>query len=280
MNIYVCPDCKTPLEELYCNFCGHQYQEVDGIPLLLSRDPTFASVPKITTFYDSLYQRQRNVWVLQGRTPQFISYFASFLERWQPDRFLEIGCGEGFLLAAVRSKDKFAVDISEEALKISRGRATANFSAALAERLPFPPDSFDLVATVGVMEHFIDDNAAIREIRRVLKPGGHLVTLIHVNLTFWERLGMKVSQYMFPRPRPVQFIRWATAKLLAILHKVVHRERPKDYIRQPVYNRYTTRSARARYQSNGLTVVDVIHTRRYPNLPLIGPHVVIYVARK
>ena len=43
------------------------------------------------------------------------------------------------------------------------------------EQLPFPPDQFDLVLSHEVIEHVGDDRAAMREIFRVLKPGGRLV---------------------------------------------------------------------------------------------------------
>src|SRR6185503_21358896 len=113
----------------------------------------------------------------------------------------EIGCGEGFLLASVRKGEKFAVDLSLQALRRARQKGPGNFSLALGERLPFPDGHFDLVTSVGVMEHFLDIGDALGEVRRILKPGGHYVTLTHVELSMSERIGAKIGEYFYPRPR-------------------------------------------------------------------------------
>lgn len=270
--MYVCPDCKTPLEQLYCKECRCQYPRVDGIPSLLSNDPQFQTAREIAGAYDFIYRKQSNVWEIAGRTPEFIRYFSSLLGQFQSTRFLEIGCGEGFLLASLSAGEKFAVDLSPEAIKRARTKTHANFSLALAERLPFPAESFDLIVSVGVMEHFLDINQAIREIRRLLKPGGHYVALTTVLLTLPERVALKISQYIFPKPKPIQLARWLGTRLKP--------GRRPDLPKQPIQNRYTTRGAMVWFQDNALRVVDVIHTRKHPKLPLGDPGVVIYIGQK
>lgn len=270
--MYVCPDCKRPLERLYCKRCAREYTCVDGIPVLFSHDPKFQSAPAIATAYDSIYHERTNVWENQGKTPAFIDYFSSFLNRFRCNRILEVGCGEGFLLASLNRGEKFAVDLSIQALKMARARVEARFSLALAERLPFPSAYFDLVTSVGVMEHFLDIREATEEIRRVLRPGGRYVALTHVDLTFGERLAQKIREYVFPRPRPIRLAQWLRWRLTP---------RPEpDFPKQPIQNRNSTRSAKVWFEDNGLEVIDVIHTRKYPTLPLMGPWVVIYVTQK
>jgi SAM-dependent methyltransferase len=273
--MYVCPDCKTSLERLYCRECQRQYQSVGGIPVLLSNDPRFHSAVTSVAAYDSIYRSQSNVWESQGRTPEFLHYFSGLLNQFPATRFLEVGCGEGFLLARVEAGEKFAVDLSVHALRAAQGKTQAQFSVALAERLPFATEYFDLVASVGVMEHFLDGREAAREIRRVLKAGGHYVALLHVQLTFWERLGMKISQYLLP-PKPLEFVRWLKDKIQG----TGKAETGPVYAKQPIQNKYSTRSARALLQQNDFKVIDVIHTRKHPELPLAGHYVVIYVATK
>lgn len=270
--MYVCPDCKTPLEHLRCERCDYQYSRVDSIPILLSRTPRLQSAMEIAAAYDSIYRRHSNVWENQGRTREFIDYFASLLSRFQCARFLEIGCGEGFLLASLKLAEKFAVDLSTKAITAAQTRTQAHFSVALAERLPFPGDYFDLVASVGVMEHFLDIKEATQEIRRVLKPGGFYVAQTDVYFTFRDRLAVKIAEYVFPRPRPIGFVRWLGRRLKS-------RKKP-EFPEQPIQNTYTLRGARAWFEDNGLAVIDVLHTRRHPELPLIAPWAVIYIAQK
>jgi ubiquinone/menaquinone biosynthesis C-methylase UbiE len=230
---------------------------------------------QIATAYDSIYSNQSNVWSDQGRTPEFLAYFSSLLAKLSGGCLLEIGCGEGFLLSSVKAKEKFATDLSLRALERARTRTVAQFSIALAERLPFQDNYFDLIASVGVMEHFLDDREALGEIRRVLKPGGHYVTLIHVNATLSEQIALKMSQYVFPKPKPVQLARWVLEKL-----EVRNGHHTARYPKQPIQNKYTTQSGRNCLQEAGFEVVDTIHTRKYPQVPLFTPFVVIYVGRK
>lgn len=256
--------------------CHSEYPTVEGIPVLLSKRPEFQSALQIAAAYDSIYRCNTNVWEPLGRdTKEFVEYFSSLLGQFESKRLLEIGCGEGFLLAALNRGEKFAIDLSAEAIKVARTKTQAQFSVALAEGLPYASEYFDLIVSVGVMEHFLDVNEALREIRRVLKPGGHYVGLVHVRLTFWERFAVKSSEFFFPRPRPIRFARWLRTKL-----KSRNRQGPRACIKQPIQNKYTTQSGQACFERNGFRVIDVLHTRKDPELPLKGPFVVIYIDEK
>ena len=265
--IYVCPDCKSPLVAAECLSCHAKFPFSDGIPVLLSRDPRFQSGAQIGTVYDDIYARRTGVWVDQGRTPEFILYFSGLLAKYSVGRVLEIGCGEGFLLSALRAGEKFAMDLSLEALRKARGRAQAEYCNALAERLPYPSDSFDMVVSVGVMEHFLDDRLATKEVYRVLKPGGRYVVLLHVSLSFPERISQKLHEYFYPRPRPFAFVKWLSSKFI----------RP---IRQPIQRPYTRQSGQACLEDCGFSIEVTISTNSHPNVPLVGPHVLIFIACK
>ncbi|MCS7259805.1 MAG: class I SAM-dependent methyltransferase [Anaerolineae bacterium] len=88
---------------------------------------------------------------------------------------LDVGCGVGVYLAALRADTPhvFGVEVEGE---YARAAATKGHVAqALGERLPFADDCFDLVLSHEVIEHVVDDRACVREMVRVLKPGGRLV---------------------------------------------------------------------------------------------------------
>lgn len=269
---FVCPDCETTLKALRCSTCGVHYSEIDGIPILLSRDLRFQCARDVAGSYDAIYREHPNAWEREGRTAEFIAYFAALLSRFQGRRFLEIGCGEGRLLVDLAFGEKFAVELSAQAIRTARMRTEACFCVALAEWLPFPSDFFDVIASVGVMEHFLDIGAALRQIHRVLKPGGTSVVLTHVVLTVRERAAAKAAEHLFPRPRPVRLARWLMTRL---------RPAPKpDLILQPVQNRYTLNQVKSWVEQSGLKVREVITTRTRPGAPLMGPWVAIYIAQK
>lgn len=96
-------------------------------------------------------------------------------------RVLDIGCGDGVLTCAVASRGArvSGVDPDPTMLDAARGRAEragvkADFMDGRIERLPFTDASFDMVAAVTVLCFVDDAPAAMREMVRVLRPGGGL----------------------------------------------------------------------------------------------------------
>jgi SAM-dependent methyltransferase len=262
-SVFVCPDCRGGLRDRQCTACGRRFAEKGGIPVLLPSDPVLQSAADIGAVYDDIYEHRSKVWENQGRTDAFIGYFAGLVGRQPVGRLLEIGCGEGFLLAKLPARERVAIDLSAQALGRASGRVSAQCAVALAERLPFPDASFDAVCSVGVMEHFLDEHRASAEIARVLKPGGRYVVLIHVARTRSQELAQKVREYLWPIPRPVALTRWIAGKLIRPVH-------------QPIQLRFTVASARECLERGGLMVSRTITTESEPDAPLVGPHVVIY----
>ena len=99
------------------------------------------------------------------------------------DRALDVGCGEGRFCRMLQAKGTATVGIDPTPALIAAARqrdASGDYQMARAERLPFGPDSFDLVVSYVTLVDIPDFRAAIREMARVLKPGG---TLLVANLT-------------------------------------------------------------------------------------------------
>lgn len=102
----------------------------------------------------------------------------------QGGRFLEVGCGtalDSCLLAGERpDAEGWAADVSHEAMRLAQRYAgemgvRLRLLVADLEALPFSAECFDLVFSQGVLEHFADPRAAVREQARVLKRGGVLL---------------------------------------------------------------------------------------------------------
>lgn len=77
------------------------------------------------------------------------------------------------------------VDIDEEAVGYCHERGLLDVRLGAIEALPFDVGSFDLVTALDVVEHLDDDVAALRELRRVLRPGGHLLMTVPAHRFMW-----------------------------------------------------------------------------------------------
>jgi ubiquinone/menaquinone biosynthesis C-methylase UbiE len=94
---------------------------------------------------------------------------------------LDVGCGSGGMLAWIRHAFPQAsltgLDFVEHALEVTRARNTgARLVQGSAEELPFADAEFDVVVSLDVLvTRMLDDRVAIREMHRVLRPGGKLI---------------------------------------------------------------------------------------------------------
>jgi ubiquinone/menaquinone biosynthesis C-methylase UbiE len=103
---------------------------------------------------------------------------------WPYANVLEVGCGTGFftlnLMLAGVIDTAHVTDISPGMVRVAERNASSlglrvEGRVADAERLPYDDDSFDLVVGHAVLHHIPDVALALREVLRVLKPGGRFV---------------------------------------------------------------------------------------------------------
>jgi SAM-dependent methyltransferase len=114
-------------------------------------------------------------------------------------RVLEIGCGIGTDGAqfAKAGAQYTGVDLTDAAIDLARKRfeidgLRGDFRVADAENLDFADESFDLVYSHGVLHHTPDTARAVREIHRVLKPGGRAIVMLYHRGSYNYRIGIRV----------------------------------------------------------------------------------------
>ena len=112
-------------------------------------------------------------------------------------RLLEVGCGMGtdLLQFARGGAQVTGVDLTPRSIEISRHHLAVygeqgDFAVTDGEDLPFADESFDVVYSNGVLHHTPDTARAVREIHRVLRPGGQArVMLYHrSSLSYWGQI--------------------------------------------------------------------------------------------
>ena len=93
---------------------------------------------------------------------------------------LDVGCGDGEFTLKVAAKigtsNVFGIDVVKENVEQAKARGIACYQADLDEgRFPFEAESFDAVCANQIIEHLSKTDAFVREVYRVLRPGGYAV---------------------------------------------------------------------------------------------------------
>ena len=100
---------------------------------------------------------------------------------------LEAGGGTGRVSSALRPwVDKFVVcDLSRPMLQEAQTKESLLLVQTRSERLPFPDESFERILVVDALHHFSDQAGAIRDLLRILKPGGRLL-VEEPDISHWQ----------------------------------------------------------------------------------------------
>jgi len=121
---------------------------------------------------------------------------------WSGRKILEVGCGLGehLLQFAKAGATVHGVDLTERGIKLTNQRFSLCGHKGLlcvgdAENLPFGDDYFDFAYAWGILHHTQDPRKAVREMIRVLKPGGHVLSMFYhrcslVALQMWLYYGI------------------------------------------------------------------------------------------
>ena len=170
--------------------CGLIYKLSDALPAVEYEEDYFVSRKNVRRQYNTRNQRR----IRKSR-----SQILDVLNHVEPGPLLDIGCAHGHTLLAARELGLSAtgVDISDHAVSFC-GELGFETKIGTMERLPFPDGSFQIAVMKHVLEHTRTPREALREIRRVLRPGGGLfIAIPHAG--YWKAR-IDPMGYRFFRP--------------------------------------------------------------------------------
>jgi SAM-dependent methyltransferase len=133
--------------------------------------------------YERVRRESRRRARLRGcdEVPEDVEWVVSSLPLDAADEVLDVAAGTGVMARALapRVRRVVASDVSEEMLAAGAAAAPANvsFERALAEELPYPAASFDLVVNRFAVHHFLRPEMALHQMHRVCRPGGQLLLI-------------------------------------------------------------------------------------------------------
>jgi len=207
LTLLCCPACRSSLvrgENGYsCSSCGRSFPEVRGVVRFV--DPS--------NYADSFGYQWRQFAKTQlddaSRNlsePDFVKKTGLKPEDFKGKLVLDVGCGMGrFAEVATRWGARvIGVDLSAAAEVAAVNLSDRDFVAFQADvfALPFLPESFDCIYSMGVLHHTPDCEKAVRVLPQYLKPGGLLAVWLYSGYNKWYRFSdqyRKVTHRMPPR---------------------------------------------------------------------------------
>lgn len=141
-------------------------------------------------FYAEYFEIEDRHWWFVGRRRIFLRLLDRDL---QPDpssdrRLLDVGCGTGTMVRHLgRYGRAEGVDADTEAVRLCRQRGVDRVQHVDGVPLPFGDGAFHAVTALDVIEHVDDDAQLVRELKRVLRPGGTLLASVPAYPWLWGR---------------------------------------------------------------------------------------------
>jgi SAM-dependent methyltransferase len=139
--------------------------------------------------YGQIRRIEADHWWYVGRRRITFDWIQRVLGQHDDPRVLDIGCGTGLNLEELRGRGvrrAVGMDIAAAALTHCRARGLRVLVRGDGGRLPFLDGSFDVVVALDLIEHIAEDESALREIARVLAPGGHVVIFTPAYRFLWS----------------------------------------------------------------------------------------------
>jgi ubiquinone/menaquinone biosynthesis C-methylase UbiE len=184
------------------------------------------TAPQIKGYYETYWQKGKDTFSgdQQGYAENFRRWMGRQLVDLPPSSpILEVGCGDGSFSKelAKYSADITAIDISESQIaENNRNRHLGGITFRqhdVAERLPYPDQTFQVIWCSEVLEHLFDPAFALVEMYRVLNPGGKLLVTVPYHGRFKNVLIalFKFDEHYTPSNPHIRFYTKATLSRLA-----------------------------------------------------------------
>lgn len=131
---------------------------------------------------------------------------------WRSKRVLDLGCGNGAYTVEIAREGAYTCGIDIELVRLTTfarrvaGVSNLDIGCAAGEHLPLRDASFDVVFCIETLEHVADERQTLRELRRVLRPGGVLVLTIPNKWYLFETHGLR--PHWLKKSNRYPFVSW------------------------------------------------------------------------
>lgn len=170
-----------------CPHCGYRPEQRHGLPLFapeLASDTGFRDV-----LFDKLVALEAQNFWFRSRNRLILWALDRFY--FEAERFMEIGCGTGFVLSGVAAARPGMVlcgsEISCAGLACAGSRLPGVQLLQMdARAIPFC-EEFDVIGAFDVLEHVQEDTEVLRQMHRAVRPGGGILLTVPQHEFLWSR---------------------------------------------------------------------------------------------
>lgn len=146
--------------------------------------------------YRKMEENEKTYWWHVGRLRIIEKELARQLGKQESVKILNIGCGTGGTIKMLEGFGEVVnVDVSDEAINFMEKNGFDNIIKVEGIDLPFEDASFDAVCAFDVLEHIETDVDAVREWKRVLRPGGKIVITVPAHQWLWSDHDVSLHHY-------------------------------------------------------------------------------------
>jgi SAM-dependent methyltransferase len=183
------------------------------------RTPQRSPLDGVKDFFDELWNSYLSRFLSDSYPIYFFAERASqFARPGQPPRILDVGCGSGYKLGYLARHGGWqthGVDFNAQAVENARASG-ADAHLATGDRLPFADNYFDAVMSWHSLEHHYSPSATMREVMRVLRPGGYGIIAVPSG----DSLGLRIFRsYWGPLEAPRHLYHFSKQTLTRLMEE-------------------------------------------------------------
>ena len=156
------------------------------------------------SFYKNYFEVEKDHWLMKVRRKIVFDALKKYGRNHKETRVLDFGCGSGYLMTrlAERGYQSFGLDISDEAVRFGRQQGVKNIEVIDAHKISFPDSYFNVVLLLDVIEHLEDESWALKEVERILAPGGSVIIMVPAFQFLWgvqDEVAHHYRRYTLPK---------------------------------------------------------------------------------
>ena len=148
----------------------------------------------VRNWFDQLYKQKQ---LKSMRQIDSYTVYLDHLEVEPEKKLLDIGCGPGLLLktAQARGLQTYGIDLSPQAISLaSQTSPDSQLQVGNVTQISYPDKSFDYITCIGVLEHFLEMDKSISELKRIANDDARYCIMVPNSRTLYWKISERFSR--------------------------------------------------------------------------------------